>query len=121
MVQLPVTGARYAIVLGGGRSARMGHDKRDLVLDGRSLLARATDACVGRQVIVAVTPALPHDVDPTGVQRVLEDPPFGGPVAGLAAGLAALPSIYGFWGAWLALTLFTLPFPLLSIRAALAG
>ena len=93
MVQLPVTGARYAIVLGGGRSARMGHDKRDLVLDGRSLLARATDACVGRQVIVAVTPALPHDVDPTGVQRVLEDPPFGGPVAGLAAGLAALPSI----------------------------
>lgn len=34
-------------------------------------------------------------------------------------GLERLPSIYGFPGAWLALTLFTYPYPLLLIRAAL--
>ncbi len=55
--------------------------------------------------------ALVAALGPRGLlQQMLE--PFG---------VAALPSIYGFWGAWLALTLFTLPFPLLSIRAALAG
>jgi iron(III) transport system permease protein len=36
-------------------------------------------------------------------------------------GLERLPSIYGFHGAWLALTLFTYPYALLSVRAALRG
>ena len=82
---------RFAIILGGGRSARMGRDKRALVLDGRSLLALAVDACADRDLIVTVTPDLPWDV-PTGrVTCTLEDPPFGGPAAGIAAGLAALP------------------------------
>ena len=34
-------------------------------------------------------------------------------------GVDRLPSIYGFWGAWLALTLFTYPYVLLTVRAAL--
>lgn len=34
-------------------------------------------------------------------------------------GVAELPSIYGFWGAWLALTLFTFPYVALPVRAAL--
>ncbi|GAB4423539.1 MAG: iron ABC transporter permease [Anaerolineae bacterium] len=36
-------------------------------------------------------------------------------------GVERLPSIYGFWGAFLALTLFTYPYMLLSVRAALRG
>ena len=36
-----------------------------------------------------------------------------------ALGVAELPSIYGFWGAWLALTLFTFPYVALPVRAAL--
>ncbi len=82
---------RFAIILGGGRSARMGRDKRSLQLDGRSLLARAVDACAARELIVAVTPDLPDDVGADRATCTLEDPPFGGPVAGIAAGMAALP------------------------------
>lgn len=82
---------RFAIILGGGRSARMGRDKRALVLDGRSLLALAVDACAARDLTVTVTPDLPEDVPAGRVTCTLEDPPFGGPVAGIAAGLAALP------------------------------
>ncbi len=36
-------------------------------------------------------------------------------------GIERLPEIYGFWGAWLTLTLFTYPYVLLSVRAALRG
>lgn len=36
-------------------------------------------------------------------------------------GIDRLPSIYGFWGAWLALTLFTYPYTYLSVRAACRG
>ncbi|MFT4294780.1 MAG: molybdenum cofactor guanylyltransferase [Micropruina sp.] len=82
---------RFAIVLGGGRSARMGRDKRALTLAGRSLLALAVDACAARDLVVAVTPDLPADVPAARVRTTLEDPPFGGPVAGIAAGMAALP------------------------------
>jgi iron(III) transport system permease protein len=34
-------------------------------------------------------------------------------------GVDRLPEIYGFWGAWLALTLFTFPYVLLPVRVAL--
>lgn len=46
-----------------------------------------------------------------------------GTLQGLLApfGVERLPSIYGFWGAWLVLTLFTYPYVLLSVRAALRG
>jgi iron(III) transport system permease protein len=36
-------------------------------------------------------------------------------------GVERLPSIYGFWGAWLALTLFAYPYVFLSVRAGLRG
>jgi iron(III) transport system permease protein len=36
-------------------------------------------------------------------------------------GVDSLPEIYGFAGAWLALTLFTFPYVLLPVRAALRG
>ena len=36
-------------------------------------------------------------------------------------GVERLPPIYGFWGAWLTLTLFTYPYVFLNVRAALRG
>ncbi|MEQ1788195.1 MAG: iron ABC transporter permease, partial [Acidimicrobiales bacterium] len=36
-------------------------------------------------------------------------------------GVDAIPSFYGFWGAWLVLTLFTYPYVLLTVRSALRG
>ncbi|WP_299520320.1 molybdenum cofactor guanylyltransferase [uncultured Serinicoccus sp.] len=74
------------VVLAGGRGERLGGaDKAALVVEGRSLLDRVLDADLGgRVVVVGDTPV------PTGVERTLEDPPGGGPVAGIAAGLEAL-------------------------------
>ncbi|RPI99781.1 MAG: iron ABC transporter permease [Chloroflexi bacterium] len=36
-------------------------------------------------------------------------------------GVERLPSVYGFWGAWLSITLFTYPYLFLSVRAGLRG
>lgn len=83
---------RAAIVLGGGRSARMGTDKLALERHGVPLLERVCLAA-GRfadRVIVA-GPARPD----LAVEYVPEDPPFGGPVAGIAAALTALAHAVG--------------------------
>ncbi|WP_410787028.1 molybdenum cofactor guanylyltransferase [Kribbella sp. C-35] len=75
-----------AIVLAGGGSTRFGGvDKAMLVLDGMSLLDRVLTATAGAASTVVVGPVRTtyREVDWT-----VEDPPSGGPVAGLAAGLA---------------------------------
>lgn len=76
------------LVLAGGRGERLGgREKAELVLEGRSLLERVLAAAPtlgGEVVVVGRTPV------PAGVLTTLEDPPDGGPVAGIAAGLAAL-------------------------------
>lgn len=85
------TGARSAIVLGGGRSRRMGRDKMGVLLEGRSLLRRTVDAALGWAECVVVVAPEPDgwESDPR-VIFTLEDPPFGGPVAGIAAATAIL-------------------------------
>ena len=77
-----------AIVLTGGRASRLdGVSKAELLVEGRSLLSRALDATAGaRRVVVVGTPS----VVPGGVLVTREDPPFGGPAAGIAAGLEVL-------------------------------
>lgn len=77
-----------AIVLGGGRSSRMGTDKLALALEGEPLLARtcAAAAAVADRVIVAG-----HQRPGLAVDFVAEDPPFGGPVAGIVAALGSIP------------------------------
>ncbi|GAB3700891.1 molybdenum cofactor guanylyltransferase [Mariniluteicoccus flavus] len=77
-----------ALILGGGRSSRMGGvDKATLSYRSHSLLERALDACSGAAATVVVAPDSPA----VGTaRRVLEDPPFGGPVAGIAAGMTDL-------------------------------
>lgn len=71
-------------MLAGGRGSRLGGvDKALLVVDGRTLLDRVLDAVGGPARAVVVGPRR----DVPGVRWAREEPPGGGPVAGLAAGL----------------------------------
>lgn len=78
-----------AIILAGGRSSRLGGvPKSGLIYDGATLLGRSLQAAgaAGRTVVVGPDPG---DL-PGGVLTCREDPPFAGPAAAIAAGLAAL-------------------------------
>jgi molybdenum cofactor guanylyltransferase len=77
-----------AIILCGGRSSRMGHDKASLPIDGDTFLGRAIR--VAREVAAdVIVVGRPSQHTPDGV-RAVHDPVAGlGPLAGLAAGLAA--------------------------------
>lgn len=76
-----------AIVLAGGRGSRLGGvAKPTLSIGGRRLLDIALAAASGARRVVVVGPV---EV-PDGVLVTREDPPFGGPVAGVEAGFAAL-------------------------------
>lgn len=76
-----------AIVLAGGRGTRLGGvDKAGLMIAGRPLLGHALAAAAAAQTVVVVGPV----EAPQGVLQTVEDPPDGGPVAGIAAGLAQL-------------------------------
>ncbi|MGO4382740.1 molybdenum cofactor guanylyltransferase [Specibacter sp. RAF43] len=89
------------LVLAGGRSCRLGGvAKATLMLDGATLLERSVAAA--RDAVRAVAPdprvAVVGPVAELaglpgldgGTLLVQEDPPFAGPAAGIAAGLAAL-------------------------------
>jgi molybdopterin-guanine dinucleotide biosynthesis protein A len=94
-----------AIILAGGRASRLGGVQKAAVeIGGRALLDIALEASAGAKRIVVVGPDElrrdPRGGDAASVRLVREDaasvrlareePPFGGPVAGIAAGLAAL-------------------------------
>lgn len=82
-----VIGDYDAIILAGGRGRRFGGpEKPEHVVGGRRLIDIALAAAVGARRIVVVGAASVPD----GVLRTREEPPFGGPVAGVAAGFAAL-------------------------------
>lgn len=76
-----------AVVLAGGRGRRLGGVRKpDLTVAGRRLVDIALSATrdARRQVVVG-------DVDvPDGVLLTREDPPYGGPVEAVSAGMAAL-------------------------------
>lgn len=77
------------MVLAGGTAVRLGGaDKASVELDGRTLLEHALDALVDAEEVVVVMPASVPTSRPVTVTR--EDPPYGGPVAGLLAGTDAL-------------------------------
>jgi molybdopterin-guanine dinucleotide biosynthesis protein A len=78
-----------AVILAGGRSSRLGGvPKSTLIYDGATLLERALQAAggAGKAVVVGPDPG----TLPAGVLSCREDPPFAGPAAAIAAGLAAL-------------------------------
>jgi molybdopterin-guanine dinucleotide biosynthesis protein A len=76
-----------ALVLAGGASRRLGEDKTAALIDGVPLLDRVLGA-LGDDVEVIVVGPPRRTARP--VRFVLEQPPGGGPVAALAAGLAEL-------------------------------
>lgn len=106
-----------AIVLAGGRSRRMGSDKASLELAGLTLLERVVRgvARFAEPVVVVARqgqalPALPASV--TIARDPVEDL---GPLAGLAAGLAAL----GARSDWAYVTATDMPFPSEAVASRL--
>ncbi|WP_075692150.1 molybdenum cofactor guanylyltransferase [Corynebacterium sphenisci] len=84
--------AEPAIILAGGTGRRMGGaSKPDLRLHGRRLVDHLLGdlAAQGRPAVVVGPPGLTLPESPL-VDRTLEDPPLGGPAAGIAAGAAAV-------------------------------
>lgn len=79
-----------AIVLAGGRASRLGGvDKPQLVVGDATLLDHAVAAVSWCDPIVVVGPTAPVRAD---VAWTRETPSFGGPAAGIAAGLALVES-----------------------------
>lgn len=76
-----------ALILAGGAGRRLGgRDKSALTVAGQPLLSRVLRAVTAaRQVVVVGQVQVPD-----GVGQVSEDPPGGGPVAGVIAGIKAL-------------------------------
>lgn len=80
-----------AVLLAGGRASRLGGgDKTALVRGHASLLDLAVEAAEGARRLVVVG-LREGTAPPTGAVLAQEKPPFSGPVAAIAAGLAALP------------------------------
>lgn len=92
MEAFEVTGA--AIVLAGGRGSRMGGiDKPTLEVEERSMRASvllAARSALGEGAPLVLVGEPGADVQRIGAVCVREEPPFSGPVAGLARGLAEL-------------------------------
>lgn len=79
-----------AIILAGGRASRLdGAAKPLLEVGGRTLLDHAVAAVAGCDPIIVVGPPAPVHSE---VVWTRETPEFGGPVAGIAAGLARTES-----------------------------
>lgn len=80
------------IILAGGEGRRMGGvDKAAVALNGRTLLDHLLDELGDAHHIIVVSP---HDI--AGVSTTTEDPPLGGPVAGIAAGATGLATTERF-------------------------
>jgi len=86
-----VVGVQHdAVLLAGGRASRMGGvDKTAIVTDGLALSDHAVAAAARARTVVLVG-LRDGRTAPDGVVATREDPPFGGPVAGIVAGLTAV-------------------------------
>ena len=91
-----------AVILAGGRARRMGGaDKPAARVAGRPLIGGAAAAVAGAARLVVVGPPRP---EPPGAVTVCEDPPGGGPVPALRAGLREVRA------PWVVLLAADLPF-----------
>lgn len=88
--------ATEAIVLAGGKSSRFGADKAFARLEGQTLLGRTVSSLANLGFTRIAIAAPPEKVAVVGAETGVsllaapEDPPGGGPVAGIFAGLVAL-------------------------------
>jgi molybdenum cofactor guanylyltransferase len=79
-----MAGEVTALILAGGKATRMGGvDKRELIVDGRTIFERQVEALRGFDVLVSS----PREI--AGYTTVRDAVVDGGPLAGIAAGLAA--------------------------------
>jgi molybdopterin-guanine dinucleotide biosynthesis protein A len=78
-----------AIILAGGSSTRMGHDKALLSLDGQSLLDTIVAELRPHFADVLISARGPKDGYPAGVRVIGDRQPGEGPLAALASALAA--------------------------------
>lgn len=94
-----------AIVVAGGRGSRLGGVRKpELTVGGRRLVDIALAAVASARRVVVV-----GDIEvPDGVLRTREDPPWGGPVAAVEAGMAELTRTGGH-AAWTLLLAADLP------------
>ncbi|MCE1178946.1 MAG: NTP transferase domain-containing protein [Micrococcales bacterium] len=121
------SGARWdAVVLAGGRGSRLGEaTKPAVVVGGIPLLDRVLAGVrAARQVVVVGERAQLGDTRLSeGVALTREEPPFGGPAAGVAAALAALAAggDTAPWTALLACDLPRAPEALEALLGALEG
>lgn len=77
-----------AVILAGGRGVRLGGaEKASIEVGGETLLERALTATASAAEVVVVGPQVPVSRPVTWTR---EDPPGGGPAAGLLAGVDAL-------------------------------
>jgi molybdopterin-guanine dinucleotide biosynthesis protein A len=84
----PARAGYDAVVLAGGAARRLGGaDKPGLRVGGRALLDRVLAACAGARTTVVVADPRPTTRPVTWAR---EDPPGGGPLAALAAGLGPI-------------------------------
>jgi molybdenum cofactor guanylyltransferase len=75
-----------ALILAGGKATRLGGvDKRALVVEGRTIFERQVDAL--RPCVAEIIVSSPREVP--GYRTVVDPVPDVGPLAGIAAGLAA--------------------------------
>lgn len=80
-----------AVVLAGGQARRMGGAlKPALPVGGEAMLRRVLAAVAAAQPRIVVGPLELVPLVPGGVSLTIEEPPGGGPVAAIAAGLALL-------------------------------
>lgn len=81
-----------AIILSGGRNQRFGSEKSEAILEGKTILQEIIEGISPEVEIVVVGPT-PNSISRSiGITR--EDPQYGGPVAGIAAGLKLIESEY---------------------------
>lgn len=124
--------AHDAIVLAGGRASRLGgYPKPQLTYLGATLLEHALGAVSGAKTVAVVGPGPGEPGGPpaeglrpasASVARLIytrEEPRYAGPVAALAAGLAALSAVPGEQPGWVAVIAADLPRPADAVAALL--
>jgi molybdopterin-guanine dinucleotide biosynthesis protein A len=106
-----------AIILAGGQSRRMGQNKALLRLtpDGPRLIERVIAAARPITATIVISTNTPALYSWLGLPCVADAQPGMGPLAGLAAGLAAVPTEYAF------LLGCDMPFVVTAVLRALLG